>query len=63
MSVIWAERWHPSYSPEKAYDEYKGCFHNEARKEVINTRERTKAKVRERTRLNKLRSKNGYKHN
>ena len=63
VSVIWAERYHKSYSKEKAYDEFKGCFYKEIKKEPQNTRERTKKKVRERTRLNKLRSKNGYKHN
>lgn len=63
VSVIWTQRWHPSYSKEKAYDVYQCCFHNSPSKEQTNTRERTKKKVRERTRINNLRSRNGYKHN
>ena len=46
VSVIWAQRYHKSYSNEKAYDEYKGCFYKEIKKEPTNTREKTKTKVR-----------------
>ena len=54
-AVISTKRWHPSYTNEKAYAEYYGCFHGQYKKEKTNTRKRTL------TRYSKKReNKNGY---
>ena len=39
-AVISTQRWHPSYTNEKAYDECYGCFHGQYKKEKTNTRKR-----------------------
>lgn len=54
-AVINTQRWHPSYTNEKAYDEYYCCFHGQHKKEKTNTRKRTLTRYKQ-----KRKNKNGY---
>ena len=57
-TVIGTQRWHPSYTPEEAYEKSYNCFYGQYRKENTNTRERTIKRYKE-----KVRRKYGHKHN